>query len=79
MEISVKDFKFSELITVNGRVDQSNADQLTRAVEAAHGRGRYNLVIDMSASCLFGSAGSSKRARGSTTATRHCRCRAASA
>ena len=57
MEISARDFRFSELISVKGRVDQSNADQITAAVEAAHQRGKYNLVIDLGELEYMSSAG----------------------
>lgn len=57
MEISTKDLGYSELIVISGRVDQSNASKIERAVEAAHDRRRYNLVIDMSQVEYMSSAG----------------------
>ena len=57
MQISSRDFGYSELMVISGRVDQSNGDQITRAVETAHEHGRYNLVIDMSQIEYISSAG----------------------
>jgi anti-sigma B factor antagonist len=57
MEITVKEFKQTELITIQGRVDSVEASQLAQALEAAHHRGRYKLVVDMSQVEYMSSAG----------------------
>ena len=57
MEITVKEFKQTELITIQGRVDSVEASQLARALEAVHHRGRYKLVVDMSQVEYMSSAG----------------------
>jgi len=57
MEITVKEYKDSELITIQGRVDSVEASKLVQAIQAAHGRGKYNLVVDMSQVEYMSSAG----------------------
>ena len=57
MEITVKDFKQTELITIQGRVDSVEASRLVQALEAANHRGKYKLVVDMSQLEYMSSAG----------------------
>jgi anti-sigma B factor antagonist len=57
MEITVKEFKQTELITIQGRVDSVEALRLAQALEAAHHRGKYRLVVDMSQVEYISSAG----------------------
>ena len=57
MEITVKEFRQTELITIQGRVDSVEASRLAQALEAAHRRGKYRLVIDMSQVDYMSSAG----------------------
>lgn len=57
MEITTKSFKSCDLITVTGRVDSSTAPQLTEALEAVTGGGRYKIVLDMSGLEYMSSAG----------------------
>ena len=57
MEITVKEFANSELITVRGRVDSIEAPRFAKALEDANHRGKYNLVIDMSGLEYMSSAG----------------------
>jgi anti-anti-sigma factor len=57
MEITVKDFEKAELITVTGRVDSVEASRFAQALEAAHHRAKYRLVIDMGALEYMSSAG----------------------
>lgn len=57
MEITTKEFQYIELITIKGRVDSVVASQLAAALEAAHHRGKYKIVIDMSQLEYMSSAG----------------------
>jgi anti-sigma B factor antagonist len=57
MEITTKEFQYIELITIKGRVDSVVASQLSEALEAAHHRGKYKIVIDMSQLEYMSSAG----------------------
>ena len=57
MEITVKEFKQTELITIQGRVDSVEASRLAEALEAAHHRGKYRIVVDMSQVEYMSSAG----------------------
>ena len=57
MEITVKEFEQSELIMIKGRLDSVEAPRLTQALEAAHQRGKYKIVVDMSQLEYMSSAG----------------------
>ena len=57
MEITTKEFQHIELITIKGRVDSVVASKLAEALEAAHHRGKYKIVIDMSQLEYMSSAG----------------------
>jgi anti-sigma B factor antagonist len=57
MEITVKEFKQTELITIQGRVDSVEASRLEQALQAANHRGKYRLVVDMSQVEYMSSAG----------------------
>jgi anti-sigma B factor antagonist len=57
MEIASKGYEPIELITIKGRVDSVEAPQFAQALEAAHHRGRYKIVIDMSQLEYMSSAG----------------------
>ena len=57
MEITVKEFEQTELITIQGRVDSVEASRLELALEAANHRGKYRIVVDMSQVEYMSSAG----------------------
>ena len=57
MEITVKEFKHIELITIKGRVDSVEASRFSQALEAANHRGKYKIVVDMSQLEYMSSAG----------------------
>jgi len=57
MEITTKAINDVELITISGRVDSVEAAKLASALEAAHRRGRYKIVVDMSQVEYMSSAG----------------------
>ena len=57
MEITTKEFQHIELITIKGRLDSVVASQLAEVLDAAHHRGKYKIVIDMSQLEYMSSAG----------------------
>ena len=57
MEITTKQFKNCDMVSVNGRVDSSTAPQLAEALESITGNGRYKIVLDMSGLEYMSSAG----------------------
>jgi anti-sigma B factor antagonist len=57
MKITSTEYKLCDLIKVNGRIDSSNAPQLSDAVGEKLKHGRYKLVIDMSELEFISSAG----------------------
>ena len=69
MEITVKEFKHCDMITVSGRVDSSTAPQLAQALESANDGGKYKLVVNMEGLEYMSSAGF----RALLAAQRNCR------
>jgi anti-sigma B factor antagonist len=57
MEITVKELDYVALITVKGRVDSVEAARFAKALEDAHHRGQYKIVVDMSQLEYMSSAG----------------------
>ena len=57
MDISILEYRQADVITIRGRVDSLSTDQLSQAIEEAHQRGKYNLVLDMSQVEFLSSAG----------------------
>ena len=57
MQITTEELDYVELIAIKGRVDSVEATRLEEALEAAHRRGKYKLVIDMSQLEYMSSAG----------------------
>ena len=57
MEITAQEFNDIELIAINGRVDSVEAARLAKALESAHHRGKYKIVVDMSQLEYMSSAG----------------------
>lgn len=57
MEVTTKQFKHCDLITVTGRVDSATAPKLAEALEAISNEGRYKIVIDMAGLEYMSSAG----------------------
>jgi hypothetical protein len=47
MDISIREYRQADVITIHGRVDSLSAEQLSQAIAGAHQRGKYNLVLDM--------------------------------
>ena len=71
MEITVKEIKQIELITIQGRVDSVEASHLEQALQAANHRGKYKLVIDMSQLEYMSSAGFRALAAAQRNSKRH--------
>ena len=57
MEISSKQYKHCDLITVNGRVDSATAPLLGDTMNAIINEGRYRLVLDCEKVDFLSSAG----------------------
>lgn len=57
MEITTKQFKNCDLVTVKGRIDSSTAPQLTETLEGITGGGRYKVVLEMAGLEFMSSAG----------------------
>jgi len=57
MEVTTKQFKHCDLLTVKGRVDSATSPKLSEALDAIAAEGRYKIVLDMSALEYMSSAG----------------------
>jgi anti-sigma B factor antagonist len=57
MEMTTKEFKHCELVTVTGRVDSSTAPEFGQGLEALTKKGVFNIVIDMTGLEYMSSAG----------------------
>lgn len=57
MEITTKEFKHCDLITLSGRVDSATAPQFTQVMDHLINKGVYKFVIDMSSLEYMSSAG----------------------
>lgn len=57
MEVTTRQFKHCDLLTVKGRVDSATSPKLSEALEAINNEGRFKIVIDMSELEYMSSAG----------------------
>ena len=57
MEITTKQYKHCDLLTVKGRVDSSNSPKLSEALDAIVAEGRFKIVLDMATLEYMSSAG----------------------
>ena len=57
MDISIREYRQADVITIRGRVDSFSAEQLSQAIAGAHQNGKYNLVLDLSQVEFLSSAG----------------------
>jgi anti-sigma B factor antagonist len=57
MEITTKEFKHCQLVTVTGRVDSATAPQFSQALDAIIQAGTFKIVIDMTDLEYMSSAG----------------------
>jgi len=71
MEITVKEFEQTELITIQGRIDSVEASRFSEALEAANYRGIYKLVVDMHELEYMSSAGFRALAEAQRNGQRH--------
>ena len=71
MEITVKEFEQTELITIQGRIDSVEASRFSQALEDANHRGMYKLVVDMHELEYMSSAGFRALAEAQRNGQRH--------
>jgi len=57
MDVSTKQFKHCDLVSVSGRVDSATSPKLTEALDSLLNNGRYKLVLDLSSVEYMSSAG----------------------
>ena len=57
MEITTKQYKSCDVVSVSSRVDSSTSPKFNEALEAITGAGRYNIVVDMTDLEYMSSAG----------------------
>ncbi len=57
MEITSKEFKHCNLVTIKGRVDSATAPQLSQALEKVQKDGHFRIVLDLSGLEYMSSAG----------------------
>ena len=57
MDIQTTEFKRCTVVKTSGRVDGSNAPQLSQALKAVMSKGMYNIIFDMSEVNFVASAG----------------------
>lgn len=57
MEISTKQYKHCDVVSVKGRVDSATAPKLAEALNALNEEGRFKIVLDLSGAEYMSSAG----------------------
>ena len=57
MEITTKQYKHCDLLSVQGKVDSYTAPDLTKAIEALNGNGQFKIVLDLGKLEYMSSAG----------------------
>ena len=57
MEITTKQYKHCDLLSIQGKVDSYTAPDLTKAIEALNGNGQFKIVIDLGKLEYMSSAG----------------------
>ncbi len=57
MEITTKQYKHCDLLTVKGKVDSFTAPDLTKAIEKLNADGRFKLVLELGSLEYMSSAG----------------------
>lgn len=57
MEITAKQYKHCDLLSVQGKVDSYTAPDLTKAIEALNSKGSFKIVLDLSQLEYMSSAG----------------------
>jgi len=71
MEITTKQFKHCDMLSVKGRVDSATASQFSQAIEALTKKDRFRIVIDMSGLEYMSSAGLRALLAGQRTCKRY--------
>jgi anti-sigma B factor antagonist len=57
MEITTKQYKHCDLLSIQGKVDSYTAPDLTKAIEALNSDGRFKIVLDLGKLEYMSSAG----------------------
>ena len=57
MEITTKQFKHCDLLTLTGKVDSYTAPELIKAIETLNGNGQFKIVLDLGKLEYMSSAG----------------------
>ena len=57
MEITTKQYKHCDLLSIQGKVDSYTAPDLTKVIEALNGNGQFKIVIDLGKLEYMSSAG----------------------
>ena len=57
MEISVKQYKHCDLLSIQGKVDSYTAPDLTKAIETLNDNGQFKIVLDLGGLDYMSSAG----------------------
>lgn len=57
MEVTTKQFKHCDLVTIKGRIDSATAPKLAEALDAIHAESRFKIAIDMAGLEYMSSAG----------------------
>ncbi len=57
MEITTKQYKHCDLLSIQGKVDSYTAPDLTKAIETVNGNGQFKIVLDMGKLEYMSSAG----------------------
>jgi anti-sigma B factor antagonist len=57
MEITTKQFKHCDLLTLSGKVDSYTAPDLIKAIETLNGNGQFKIVLDLGKLEYMSSAG----------------------
>jgi len=57
MEVTTKQFKHCDLVTITGRVDSATAPKLAEALDAINSESRFKIAIDMTGLEYMSSAG----------------------
>jgi anti-sigma B factor antagonist len=57
MEITTKQYKHCDLLSLQGKVDSYTAPDLTKAIEALNDNGQYKIVLDLGKLDYMSSAG----------------------
>ena len=57
MEVTTKQYKHCDLLSIQGKVDSYTAPDLTKAIEAVNAKGGFKIVLDMSKLEYMSSAG----------------------